>query len=177
MNRILLVVLIELLLAGAMGCRTAAPPPAAPVEDLVGEPPVVVQVAMWPVNRVLDLLEIVRFGLGVGPGIGADLRVTGAGQLAAMTGLAAGLGWQGRWRSPVLLDSRSFVAGGPVTLGATGVNPAFAWPRTFWEIRAEVHAALVLGLVAVDLFEVYDFAAGVLFFDPAEDDILGPHWL
>jgi hypothetical protein len=176
MNRILFPVLLGVLLCGTFGCRTTAPPPSAPMEDVVGEPPIIVQVAMWPVNRVLDVLDIVRFGVGVGPGIGADLRVTGTGQLSAMFGLAAGVGWQGRWNNPILLDSRSFAAAGPVTVGATAVNPLASWPRTFWEIRAEVHAALVLGMVAVDLFEIYDFAVGILFFDPSEDDILGPHW-
>jgi hypothetical protein len=144
---------------------------------VVGEPPIVVQVVMWPVNRVLDVVDIVRFGVGVGPGVGVDLRATQMGQASAMWGFVAGVGWQGRYNSPLVVDSRSFAAIGAVTVGSTGIAPVFHWPRTFWEIRAEAHALLVLGQVAVDLFEIFDFAAGILFFDPSHDDVFGPHWI
>ncbi len=173
--------LVAALCVVAAGC--ASPPPAAPAtraaldDDESSGPPFLVQAAMWIPNRVLDALEIVRVGVGVGPGIGVDLRATELAQLSAMSGFGAGIGWQGRWHPPVLLDSRAFVAVGPLTIGATSSNPLTAWKRTFWEVRVEAHAALVLAEVAVDFAEVWDFLAGIVFVDPAHDDILGPHWL
>lgn len=146
-------------------------------DDEGGGPPILVQVLMWAPNRVLDALEMVRFGVGVGPGIGVDVRVTEFAQASAMTGSGVGVGWQGRFSSPVLVDTWAFVAAGPVTLGSTGVDPLLAWRRTFWEIRAGAHVALVFANAVVDLAEIHDFLLGILFFDPMHDDILGPYWI
>lgn len=177
----LAVALLAALSGLGAGCATPPAPlpavaPAADEDESTG-PPFLVQAAMWIPNRVLDALEIVRLGVGVGPGIGVDLRATELGQLSAMSGFGAGIGWQGRWHPPVLLDSRAFVAAGPLTIGATSSNPLTSWRRTFWELRVEAHAAIALAEVAVDLAEVWDFLAGIVFVDPARDDILGPHWL
>ena len=168
---------LGLILLVSGGCGTLRPPAPAPHrEEVIGEPPELVQVAMWAPNRVMDALDIVRFGGGVGPGIGVDIRATRLAQVSALSGLAFGVGWQGRWNSPVLSDTRGFLSAGPVTLGSTSLNKLLSWQRTDWEIRAEAHAGLVLAQAAVDLYQVYDFAVGLLFYDPGEDDILGPHW-
>ena len=170
-------VLTVIFLLSLGGCGSiSSPSPLVEVEDVVGEPPVILQVVMWIPNRILDALDIVRFGVGAGPGMGVDVRATRLAQVSAMSGMAIGLGWQGHWNSPVMTDTRMFLAAGPVTLGSTSLNPVFGWQRTDWEIRAEVHAAIVLAEAAVDLYQVFDFMVGILFFDPGEDDILGPHW-
>jgi len=122
---------------------------------------------MYLPNRILDLLEIVRFGYGVGPGFGFDIRITKYGQLAAEVGLDAGIGWEGRLHKPFRYGKSATAAIGPLR---TSIGDGETWKKSDFEIYVEYHALLDVIHITIDFAEIYDFFAGLLTFDPLNDD-------
>ena len=124
------------------------------------------KILLWPVNRVLDIIDILRFDLGVGPAIGAVVRVTKYGQVGYRQTIPASLriGTFGR-RLPVQLEYSEEI----------GVGPLFKESPIRKTCIGEVGMGadvLVFGAYAgVCPEEIFDFAAGIFFFDPFDDDI------
>lgn len=127
---------------------------------------VLTQILLWPVNRVLDLIDVFKFDVGVGPGIGAVVRVTKWGQLGYRQMLPASLRVGNFGRSvPVKIEPFEEI----------GIGPFFRESSVRTVCPGEIGAGvdlLLFGVYAgVCAEEVFDFGAGVLFFDPMDDDL------
>ncbi len=116
-------------------------------------------------NRLFDLVEIFRFGVNVGPGIGIDAEATGALRAAVMTRGSVGVGYQGLRHFPVSLGVDTYIAVGPLDPGLR-----MGWYRSEYDIRVEPHLVLVGFHAAIDLLAIGDFFAGWLMYDLEEDD-------
>lgn len=128
--------------------------------------PVWSQILLWLPNRVLDLIDIFRLDVGVGPSFGAVVRVTKYGQLGyrQMAPASLRVGDFGR-QMPVLIESSNEFGVGP-----TYVDSA---DRKICDgeigLGADVLVAGAYGGVCVDEFA--DFLAGIFFIDLKDDDI------
>jgi hypothetical protein len=128
--------------------------------------PVWAQILLWVPNRVLDLIDIFRLDVGVGPSFGAVVRVTKYGQLGyrQMAPASLRIGDFGR-QMPVLIESSN----------EFGVGPAYvdSADRKVCDgeigLGADVLVAGAYGGVCVDEFA--DFVAGLFFIDLKDDDI------
>jgi hypothetical protein len=123
-------------------------------------------VLLWVPNRVLDIVDIFRVDVGVGPAVGGVVRVTEYAQ--------AGL----RTMMPASLRVGDFGRELPLTLEASnefGISPAFRQSKDRKICPGEVGAGADLLIVGayggICLDEVVDFIAGVFFLDPKDDDI------
>lgn len=124
------------------------------------------QLLMWFPNRVLDLIDIFRVDVGVGPSFGAVVRVTKYGQVGFREVMPASLrvGDFGR-QMPVLLE----------TSNEFGIGPAYVDSADRKVCDGEIGLgadALVAGAYAgVCVDEFADFVAGIFFIDLKDDDI------
>ena len=123
-------------------------------------------------NRILDLLDMVRIRLRVGPGLAVDLRATKAADLFVGTygSVYAGLPGPRMRRMPVLpvgLESRTGVevSVADVSTGL-GVGPDYS-PT---EIGAGIQLVIVGADVGFDPMEIVDFIGGFFLWDPRCDD-------
>lgn len=117
-------------------------------------------------NRLLDLLDIFRVDVGVGPGFGAVGRVTRYGQFGYRTFSPASVrvGLRGR-KLPVFLERSS----------EFGAGPAFVQSKDRETTPLEIGGSadlLIAGVSAgVSVDEFLDFAAGIFCVDLKKDDI------
>ncbi len=125
-----------------------------------------VKILLWPVNRVLDLIDMFKFDVGIGPSLGAVVRVTKFGQVGYRQMIPASLrvGNFGR-TSPIQLEYGAEI----------GAGPLFAESSVRNTCPGEVGAGADLFLFGVYggicLEEVLDFASGLFFIDLMDDDI------
>ena len=119
---------------------------------------------MYITNRVFDLIDIVRVDVGVGPAFGAVLRVSRHAQMGyrKVQG-SARLGLRGR-RIPLFYEDND----------EKGVSPKFTDSPDRKVEGAEVGVGVDLLVVGAYLGvsgeEILDFFAGIIGFDPQEDD-------
>ena len=118
-------------------------------------------------NRFLDLFDMVRFGIDVGPGIGAIITPTEYLQVSFLTRISAGVGFQTFRHLPFKAGADSEVGFGILTIEA---NPGINWYRNVWDLRVELHVLLVGGHVAVNPAEIADFILGFTTIDIMGDD-------
>ena len=121
---------------------------------------------LWYIpNRLLDLIDIFRVDVGVGPSVGGVVRITKYAQFGYREMLPASvrLGDFGR-KAPVLIE----------TSNEFGIGPAFVesadreiCPAEIG-VGADVLLAGVYGGVCLD--EIVDFFGGIFFIDFKEDD-------
>ncbi|HMP72503.1 MAG TPA: hypothetical protein PKE55_04495 [Kiritimatiellia bacterium] len=130
-------------------------------------------IALWYLpNRGMDLLDIVRLRVKVGPGLGVTARATdyaafyAGSQKTVYVGLA-GPRYPGGFRSPVGLEyQRGLVVAGVDATDELPHPPHYG----FSEVDAGVHLGLVGVEVGLDPFELADFIAGWFFIDLRGDD-------
>lgn len=135
--------------------------------DVVEEeapPPVWMQILDWFPNRLVDFIDIFRVDVGVGPAYGAVARVTKWGQFGyrQMAPFSVRVGPRGR-RFPAMIESSSEI----------GIGPAFIESKDREVCSGELGAGIDLiagGYIGVCVDELFDFAAGVFFWDPKDDD-------
>ena len=128
----------------------------------------------WPValllyvpNRVVDVLDLVRAGVSVGPGIGLDARATELAQAVMMSRLAAGLGYETLRHLPIMAGKQTeFIIGPSITDPSASLN----WFKSATDLRVEVHALLVGAHAAIDPGEIFDLVVGFIGIDPKGDD-------
>jgi hypothetical protein len=142
--------------------------PVEEKEEEEEERSIFVDILLYVPNRVLDVLDIVRAGVSVGPGIGVDLTATEALNVTLMTRASVGLGYQTLRHSPIEAASYAMIGVGPLEADA---EAGLEWYRSPGDIRVEFHVLLVGAHVAVEAFEIFDLAAGFIFLDPKEDDL------
>lgn len=124
-------------------------------------------------NRVLDLFDIFRFRVRVGPGIAAGARVTEVVSLYAGTyaTLYAGLPGPRMRQTPKLpIGFESLNGVSASVLDATvdgGIGPDYS-PT---EVGAGVQLAILGFDIGIDPVEIADFATGILTIDLRDDDL------
>lgn len=164
------------LLLGLSGCASARPAPAPdrsiPVlpdvaDDADEGRSLLTSLLLYVPNRVLDLTDIVRVGVDVGPGFGGSAQVTTAARAAYLNRLSVGVGLQTLRHLPVKAAADVELGVGP--LGGD-VSPGLGWYRSPADIRVEVHPLLVGAHVAVEPLEITDLVLGLFGFDISEDD-------
>jgi hypothetical protein len=121
-------------------------------------------------NRIFDLVEVVRAGVNVGGGLGVDLRATWVAQAVVIHDTSVGIGFQGFRHLPICARlGHSAMGAGPIRTPKLGL---LDWPINDYDIRVEFFILVVGAHVALDLEAFFDFFAGLLTFDPSEDDFV-----
>jgi len=147
-----------------------APPDAADEEGGAQDEdsrPVLVSILLYLPNRVLDLFDIARAGVSVGPGIGIDLTATELLNLTLMFKTSVGVGYQTLRHLPIEAAAYADVGAGPIKLDA---DPGFSWYRSPGDFRVELYVLLVGAHAALEPIEILDFLVGLIGLDPVEDD-------
>ena len=133
-------------------------------------------------NRFADLLETLRCGVAVGPCVGAEIACTDKAMLGAMAQVEAGVSFPHfvppLWLVPYAEDSLVFSTHDGVykTLAYGSVRKenstdiARHFDRDPLDVRAELGLGLAHAYVAVKTSQVIDFGAGLVGYDPADDD-------
>jgi len=117
-------------------------------------------------NRVVDLFDIAKFGVDVGPGIGIDVQATKFLQARAMWNLSVGVGFQGLRHLPFQVGTVAALGVGPIG----GVGSVGGWPRSDSGFRLGLHVLIVGAHAEVNPYEALDFVLGFLTIDIADDD-------
>lgn len=159
----------------------AKPPLAGPVLVLrPAAPPVPVRLGkrlLWYIpNRLIDLVDIFRLRLRVGPGLAANMRITdyGAFYMGEYHSIYAGLPGPRnphyvRW--PVGLEGmKGIVLGGVDATDDVPYGPEYG-PT---EVDVGLHLLLVGADVGIDPLEIADFLSGFLLVDIEGDDYPRP---
>ena len=142
----------------------SVPPPAAPS---LGH-----RLLMYLPNRVLDLADIFRCRLRVGPGLAAHVRATRYVNAYAGSYRSVYLGLPGPRRGPALRpplgreDWRGLMLLGVDATDATPLAPGYSDS----EFAVGAHLLLVGAEVGLDPVQVADFLAGLIGLDPRGDD-------
>jgi len=130
-------------------------------------------VLLYIPNRIFDVLDIVRARVKVGPGFGAGLRVTDAGELylGAHTSVFAGL--PGPRQEPALPIPVGIESRGGIKLSVLDGTVGMGFDPDY--SSSEVGTSLHLGLVGADLMvdpvEFADLLAGIFLIDVRDDDL------
>lgn len=124
-------------------------------------------------NRILDIFDIFRFRVRVGPGIAAGARVTQAASLYAGTYATVYAGLPGpRMRQtpklPIGLESHS---GATVSVVDATVDGGIGPDYSPTEVGGGLQL-LIFGFdIGIDPVEIADFATGILTIDLRDDDL------
>ncbi len=135
-------------------------------------------------NRISDVFDVLRCGISGGPGIGAEVALTEYGQLGAYTANVKGVDFphfipplwliQFYEKEPILNKHEgryATVAYGPERKVSSESDDGAYFPRDRWDFRAQLHLALVHVYASVKGAEVGDFVAGIVGWDPSDDDM------
>ena len=136
-----------------------------PIEKGEGSP-IWSQILLWLPNRVLDLIDVFRVDVGVGPSFGAVVRVTKYGEVGyrQMAPASLRVGDFGR-QMPFLIESSNEFGVGPAYVNSSDRKVC---PGEIG-LGADLLVAGAYGGVCVDEFA--DFLAGIFFIDLKDDDI------
>jgi hypothetical protein len=151
------------------------PPGGLLVEPSEGEKPYTVWDALiWYVpNRVMDVVDIFRLRVKVGPGFGVTARLTDYAAFYAGSQSTVYLGlpgprYPGPLRSPVGYENqRGLVVAGVDASDVVDHPPHYG----FSEVDVGLHLGLVGVEAGIDPFELADFLAGWFLLDLRGDDI------
>lgn len=154
-------------LAVSLGLPACAISPLTQDEIDVPEPSTY-SVGRYFKNRGFDFGDMFKFGVEVGPGLGADLMVTEYLRAAAMKRWSKGIGFETFRHSPLKSAEESYAELGPVV--RTEEMSGVVWPRDRWDIRAEAHLLVLGAHLAINPVEMLDFLAGLATLDPMDDD-------
>jgi hypothetical protein len=127
------------------------------------------QVLFYIPNRALDLIDIGRLSVGVGPGFDANVRVTELATVGMGQYETTRFGMKGR-TLPVYEENID--EGGVGFLGY--VNGKLQ--RDPSEIGGDLHVGVVGLQVAASLAEAADFLAGLILIDLQKDDLTASPW-
>lgn len=135
-------------------------------------------VAMYLPNRIVDALDIVHFGVGVGPGIGLELHPTRYARLGADAAASFGWGWFGRagmpWQGAVYTRSAAGLTESLHTEtghGRESNDPSWLWRFPMHDVGAYADLVLVQGYLAFAPDELIDFVTGLATYDWKRDDL------
>jgi hypothetical protein len=143
------------------------------IEEEDSEHSFIVGTLLYIPNRVLDMLDIFRLRVRVGPGLAAGVRATKVAQIYAGTYVSAYVGLPGpRMRkvpkSPVGLESHNGVTASIADATVDGgIGPDYS-PT---EIGTGVQLAIIGFDFGIDPYEIVDFVTGIVTIDLREDDL------
>ncbi len=124
-------------------------------------------ILMYIPNRILDLFDMARAGVNVGPGIGGQVKFTDPVQATFLSRMSVGAGLESLRHMPVYA-SAEFAAGlGPLN---TDSNLGLGWYQSSTDIRVELHLLIIGAHVAIDPVEIADFVLGFFTIDIRKDD-------
>jgi hypothetical protein len=192
--RRLTIVLLVLAVAAMTGCTTYDTLYRPSHEKVAAQRDTALWIVTYPVNRVLDLLDVVTVSVGAGAGIYADVHITRAVQVGGGGGIVGlEFGWwprtlgvlQGKvlaghfgpWSSwtedYVVVGTRAETGKGQIVqCGANApCDPAFQGHKDYWGIGARAIAGPVSGELEVHPVEILDLITGFFFWDFQRDDI------
>ena len=125
-----------------------------------------VHTLLWIPNRVMDVLDIFKVDVGIGPAFGVVARFSENGQVGyrQMSPLSVRGGLAGR-HSPFFVETGAEIGAGPAFRNSQGrtVCPG--------EIGAGADLLLVGGYGGICIDELIDFITGLVFLDPLKDDL------
>ncbi len=167
------VLLLAFMAVVPSACRTDGSPAANPpdvdaAESASEDRSTAAALLLYLPNRVLDLLDVVRFGVNVGPGLGVDVQATDALRAAIISYVSVGIGYQTLRHLPIQVGPEASFGVGP--LGARG-GAILPWHRSGWDVRIELYLLLIGAHVAIEPMEVVDFVTGIIGIDVAGDDL------
>lgn len=127
--------------------------------------PLYAEIFLWPVNRVLDLVDVVRIDVGAGSSYGGVMRITRQGSVGYRKVEPGSLrvGSFGR-KSPLLLEKENEFG--------VGQSYEFSQDRDVCESEFGLGLDLFLGgYIGLCPEGIVDLLAGIFFLDPDNDDI------
>ncbi|MGA1191821.1 MAG: hypothetical protein ACO3XO_06030 [Bdellovibrionota bacterium] len=127
--------------------------------------PLYAEILLWPVNRVLDLVDVVRIDIGAGSSYGGVMRITRQGSVGYRKVEPGSLrvGSFGR-KSPLLLEKENEFG--------VGQSYEFSEDRDVCEAEFGIGLDLFLGgYIGLCPEGIVDLFAGIFFLDPDNDDI------
>jgi hypothetical protein len=150
--------------------------------------------AMYPINRVLDVADVVSVAAGPGLGLYGDVHATRALQVGGGGGVGILAGWwrprecglrtggvTGLFLGPVGWANMDFARGGTLGLEADEYelrgwtcpsDPVFAERgMDYWAIGAKAIVGVVAAQVDIHPVEIVDAVLGIVFIDIMQDDI------
>lgn len=148
----------------------------------------IVKTELYIWNRVSDLLDIVRCGVALGPGIGAEVAITNYAQLSLYANVETGIAFP-HFIPPFWLadyyennaNAFEFHKGKYATAAfgpwrkETGADDPYAdtyhFRRDKWDIRVQLDALLIHLYVAIRPVEIIDFFTGIAGYDFSLDDM------
>lgn len=158
----------------------------AKVEPSTGE-----KIAWYLPDRIIDIIDQVSVDVNVGPQIGVGAWATRAVQVVVFAGSVGGLGWFQKKNIGFKSEASFDIAIGPIggtalagaRIGTGGLDSTLRalWLHTpshnlyqeyrdYWGIGGK----LGLGFIGAELeyhpLEIFDFLAGIILFDPLNDD-------
>lgn len=135
------------------------------VVEIDEELPIWAEVLLWPVNRVLDLIDVVRLDAGIGTSRGGVVRLSRYANIGERN-VAPGslrLGVFGR-DLPIRLEEQDE--------GGAFSDYRFSADREVCSAEFGLGLDLIVGgYVGLCLDELPDLAGGIFFLDPSDDDI------
>ena len=151
------------------------------------------RIFMYPVNRVMDVLDIVSFHVGLEGGALVDLHATRGLQAAAGAGGGLEVGWWQKREAGLAAAHVMELAFLPLSAGGEGytrlttagattasystsgiarpTDPEYQNQRDYWGIGGRVIAGVVGAGVEVHPLEIADALAGFFIIDFLRDDI------
>jgi putative exosortase-associated protein (TIGR04073 family) len=142
------------------------------------------RVFLWFPNRVLDALDIVRVGIGFGPGIGFEVAATEYAQLGSYYTRETAWAWYGSADNRTWQSHQgtywTYVLGRKRSESTQGDDKRFMrgmWRKGQADIRAQVAAGFVHPYISIDLMEIADFLVGFTGFDLSKDDMRAENYI
>ena len=167
-SRLVLPIILLLGFAVLAGCACPEKADAFVINPHFSDQGVLKTAALYIPNRVIDLLDIVHVGYGLGPGFGVDIHLTRYGRLCAVAGVDVGIAWLGRHTNPFQYGPHARAAAGPAQAPKELPKRVWHWPQ--WDVGVYYHALLDQAYVAIAPDEIVDFFAGLATMDLKEDD-------
>jgi len=151
----------------------SASPSFARAQDSEREHSLAHKLILYIPNRVLDVIDLVRAKLRIGPGLAVGVRATEPASVYLGSYVSVYAGLPGPRQRPTLplpigLESNTGVEVS-VADAATGVGVGPNYSPT--EIGASVHLLIIGADVDVDPMEFVDLLAGFILKDPRGDDL------
>jgi hypothetical protein len=164
---------IVLLVTGVMAFRPCTGSAADEAPETTESHGVLHKIALYIPNRILDVFDVVRLRVRVGPGFAVDARATKVASAFVGSYVSAYVGLPGPRnrrlpKLPIGLESRNGVQASVVDATVSGgIDPDYG-PA---EIGVGVQALIVGVDAGVEPLEFLDLLAGFFFIDLKDDDL------
>jgi hypothetical protein len=133
------------------------------------EPSVFFQILTWIPNRALDLIDVIKFDIGVGPALGVKATLTPNFEVG------------GRFFFPSSIRIGNFGRSSPLAIESEaeyGISPFFKRNNERllcdYQLSAGLDAFVASANLTLCPSEFLDFLGGIFFLDPEGDDIANP---